>query len=321
MTEQGQRGHGLVPVEVAALRDQYRERREQSLLDAAATAISMNAIIYADTIDYSAFTPQMMEAFSLSNPNSEITDRLASLDFDNSDEVAGFLSNWRGKYFEVLVRDELNSGGQVGDLVLAEGQTAVLAENLSQPGWDLQIVSGTGLPVNELQLKATDSISYVKGAIERYPGIDVLTTDEVAASVIDEAVISSGVSNAELSEDLSEPLDGVLDSPLQDAIETFGMGLPVLLIAGTEGTMWLVGRQTFDSALTKSVDRAVKSGVAMAVGGLVALTGVSVLALPATVVTRLAITRYSVFDELGDRMDADTAKVLMLSEKNPHTGS
>ena len=91
----------------------------------------------------------------------------------------GFLSAWKGKYFEVLVRDELNAGEWVGDIHLEPGQTALLAESAIQPGWDLQIINSDGSVAQELQLKATESLSYVKEALERYPDIGVLTTDEV----------------------------------------------------------------------------------------------------------------------------------------------
>ena len=315
MTEQESSQYGLVRPEIIALRDQYRERREQSLLDAAAAAVSLNMIVHADTVDYDAITPQMKEAFSLAYPNDDLAERFAGLDPDNAAQLTGFMSNWRGKYFEVLVRDELNANGQVGDLVLSDGQSALLATDLSQPGWDLQIVSDTGVTVTEIQLKATDSVSYVKSALERYPDVEVLTTDEVTESIMDAAVLSSGISNAELESDIATPLDGLVDSPFQDAVEAIGMGLPVLLIVGTEGTMWLIGRQTFDRAISRSVDRAVKSGAAMAVGGLVALAGAGLFSVPAAMATRLAFARHGAFSGLSDQVSEDTHRVRLLAKQ------
>ena len=301
-TQKNSESGGLLPTTILAMRDQYRERTEQSLLDAAAAAFSLNSILTADAIDYDAVTPQMREAFSLAFPNDVLEDRLSALDVHDVRGLAGFMSNWRGKYFEVIVRDELNAHGQVGDLILQEGQTAVLASDLSQPGWDLQILSDSGVPVTELQLKATDSLEYVRTALERYPDIDIGSTDEIADALADTSIIASGVENADLSYDLSGPLEHALDTPLQDAIEAFSVGLPVLLIAGTEGTMWLMGRSTFSKAVSRSVDRAVKTGTAMAVGSIVALAGAGVLSLPATVATRLAFSRHAVFSNLRNHI-------------------
>ena len=50
-------------------------------------------------------------------------------------------------------------------------QQARLAQNPNQPGWDLSFEDANGEVVQDLQLKATDSISYVETAKEKYPGI------------------------------------------------------------------------------------------------------------------------------------------------------
>ena len=112
MSQQEINNSGPVPKEIALLRDRYQERREQSLLDAAAAAISLNGIVNGDAINFDQITPQMREAFELSFPNDVLEERLSDLDTADPAELAGFMSNWRGKYFEVLVRDELNSGAR-----------------------------------------------------------------------------------------------------------------------------------------------------------------------------------------------------------------
>ena len=102
------------------------------------------------------------------------------------EELAGFVNGWKGKLFEVDVRDRLNAGEWVGDLHLEPSQTAQLAASATQPGWDLAIYDSHGAVVDQLQLKATDSLAYVKHALEQYPGIHVLTTAEVAQGVEDQ---------------------------------------------------------------------------------------------------------------------------------------
>lgn len=280
MKEQKKSQESLVPPEIIALRDQFRERREQSLLDAAATVVSLNTIIHSDAIDYDVITPQMREAFELAFPNDDLAERLTNLDSDNAAQLTGFMNNWRGKYFEVRVRDELNSTGQVGDLVLSDGQSAVLAPDINQPGWDLMIVSESGVPVSEIQLKATDSVSYVKNALERYPDVEVLTTEAASdsSSVIDSAVDivrtqAINIATDELNSRVSAFANEMEDSPLQDAIEAVGLGLPVLMTVGAGGVMWLTGRQTLGQAVSRSIDQAVESGTTEAVDALLALTG------------------------------------------------
>lgn len=312
MSEQSENSNSLVPSEIAALRDRYVRRRESSLLEAITAATSLNTIVSADAIDYGAITPQMRKAFELSFPNDVLEDRLADLDVGDTAQLAGFMSNWRGKYFEVLVVDELNSGGQVGNLVLSEGRRAVLAVDISQPGWDLQIIDETGAALTEIQLKATGSVSYLKEALEKYPDIDIVATDEAAEAILDESVAASGFDNAALSDDLHEPLDDVIDSPLVDALEAFGAGLPIILITGTEGAAWLVGRQDFASAMERSVSRAVKSGAAIAVGGLLTAAGAGAFAVPATLLARLGMARHGISERLNEQVGRDTDTVRAL---------
>lgn len=64
------------------------------------------------------------------------------------------------------------------------GYTAVLANKATQPGWDFQIKGPDGQVIQQIQLKATDSVDYVKHALERYPGIDVVSTSEVHSHLV-----------------------------------------------------------------------------------------------------------------------------------------
>lgn len=287
----------IVPVEIARIRKAYRERREQTLLDAAAASLSIHSIFGADAIDFDAVTPQMKKSFELAFPSSDLDETLGDMASNASDTqmISGFMNAWRGKHFEVIVRDRLNAGEHVGELTLSSGQTAVLANELSQPGWDLQIINDSGDSISELQLKATDSLSYVKNALERYPDIDVLTTSEVSDQLVSEMVISSDVPNAGLEDELAAPLDAAIDSPIEDVLEGVFQGLPVILIVGTEGAMWLAGRQSVERAFARSKNRLVKTGAAMSVGALVAIAGGGIFSLPATFATRVGISRYESF--------------------------
>src|SRR5690606_11633117 len=177
----------------------YIAKRENTLVDSISGALALNAIFLSDQIDYESITPQMEEAFSLGFPNMEISD-LATM---SSEHLNGVISNWKGKLFEIDVRDKLNNGEIVGDIFLENGQTAFIADKINQPGWDLQILNSDGTIANELQLKATDSLSYVNQAFERYPDIDIISTNEIA--LFNNKLINSGISNSEVEASITEP--------------------------------------------------------------------------------------------------------------------
>jgi hypothetical protein len=92
----------------------YVKDRENTIIDTAGACAAVNAIFLSDQIDFEKITPQMKEAFYLAYPNIDL-DSLSSL---NPEEVSGFISGWKVKYFEVIVRDKLNAGEWVGDLHL-----------------------------------------------------------------------------------------------------------------------------------------------------------------------------------------------------------
>lgn len=277
---------------VADLYTRYIKRREQSLIDAAAAAAAVNALFLADRIDMSQVTPQMEEAFRSAYPNVD----LSSLAERSPAEVHGFLNAWKGKYFEVLVRDELNAGEWVGDIRLDSGQTAVLAQSATEPGWDLQILDPDGSVAQDLQLKATQSLAYVKQALERYPDIHVLTTDEVLEVGGDtvHGIFASGLSDSALEDTIRAPMEGLLDSPLEELVETVLPGLPFVLIAVGEGRKVLMGRKSFQLAMEDGFYRAAKTGAAIGVGALVALLDGGMLSIPASFLTRMGFDRYTV---------------------------
>ena len=135
----------------------YVKGRGASILDAAAATAALNVLAFGDQIDTGAITPQMQEAyrlaFSILATRMTLAERLIELG-DSSDDVRrGFLNSLKGKYFEVIVKDRFNAGLTTGDLVPGLGQTAQLATDPTQPGWDLRIVNADGSTNELLQLK------------------------------------------------------------------------------------------------------------------------------------------------------------------------
>ena len=104
----------------------------------------------------------------------------------------------RGKLFEIKYTDYLNDGR------LPPGYHAEMARVGDRAGWDIAIRDGQGNVDEVLQLKATESAEYIGHALERYPYIDVVSTEEVYSEVtmgdMAEHVINSGISNEELTQ-------------------------------------------------------------------------------------------------------------------------
>ena len=150
-----------------------------------------------------------------------------------------------------------------------------------------------------MQLKATDSLQPISDALTNSPEFRVLATDEGVDQMVDnllnpENVLRSGISNAQLENDVAAPAEALLDSPFEDFVEAVAPGLPFVLIGLTEGTKVLMGRQAFQMAVHRSLERTTKTGAAMAVGGLAVLVGAGVISLPAAFVTRIGIDRYRI---------------------------
>lgn len=144
---------------------------------------------------YEAAYPDLSDTISFE-------DKVRDLD---DEALTGFISGVKGKLFEQKYVEYLNDGN------LPDGYTAVLAESATQPGWDIAIEGENGEIASVLQAKATDSVSYVQDALEKYPNIDVVTTDEVYShlvmSGISENITNGSISNVELVDALENSVD------------------------------------------------------------------------------------------------------------------
>lgn len=298
--------------DIKELYTKFIKNKEQTLIDAAATTVAVNALYLSDVIDYDQITPKMEEAFNLAYPNIGLE---TIIDRDPS-EVLGFLNGWKGKYFEVLVRDELNAGNWIGDVHLDPGQFADIAESVTQPGWDLQIFNDNGSIADAIQLKATNSLSYVQEALERYPDINVLTTSEVFdhSNIITDHIVNSGLSNEDLTNTIHAPMESLFDSDLGEFIEDILPGLPFVIIALTEGRKVMVGKKSFEVAFVNGLERAAKTGLSIGVGALVYALDGGILSLPASFLTRVGFDRVKVTSRVSEKLEKrkSTANQMLL---------
>jgi hypothetical protein len=196
---------------------------------------------------YQAAYPNLSDSISFQERVRELDD----------DALTGFLSGVKGKLFEQKYVEYLNDGN------LPSGYAAVLAESATQPGWDIAIEGQNGEIASVLQAKATDSVSYVQDALEKYPNIDVVTTDEVYShlvmSGISENITNGAISNVDLVDALGNAVDA---SEL-----TMNYAPPVFALAFIAYTSYKDESLTLYQKASSAGDRSGKTYLSYLVGG------------------------------------------------------
>jgi len=249
----------------------YMKANRESLLDIALSVTTAELTLNGGPDDVD---PLLLKAVYDTNPS------LKEAHFFGLDDAAqqGAVNAAKGKYFEYLVVERLNAGDQVGPLVLPDGFRAELAESFTQPGWDLRIVDSHGATAEYLQLKATDSVGYVRDTLERYPHFQILGTHEVANSGL---VLDSGLSNGELTHHAGIAVDAADGSVSELFFDYFSPLMPLVAIASWEGYKVVVGRQSLDAFKMSIARRGQRVVVAKLAGAVVYALDGGLLSIPA----------------------------------------
>ena len=114
--------------------------------------------IIAGKVHESQISPLVIKAFHSHYPHAgDFVDFVRDHKGDAS--LLGFINGIKGKAFELEYLDYLNHGH------LPAGAVAELATSPTQEGWDIAIRDSTGHVIEHLQLKATESMSYIADAI------------------------------------------------------------------------------------------------------------------------------------------------------------
>jgi hypothetical protein len=95
------------------------------------------------------------------------------------DRLKGLVNGVKGKLFELDYAEWLNHGH------LPDGLSAELAHHANNPGWDIAIHDAHGHIDSLLQLKATESLGYVREALATHANIDVVVPHELYEKLID----------------------------------------------------------------------------------------------------------------------------------------
>ncbi|MBM4858161.1 hypothetical protein HYO44_12110 [Vibrio parahaemolyticus] len=126
--------------------------------------------------------------------NGDILEYFAGVD---PDAMSGHISNIKGIVFEQ----------EVVNLLTKQGMDAMLFEATNHPVSDIALMSD-GEIAAEIQLKVTDSVSYINETLAGNSDIPIIVTSEVADSFDSAMVIDSGIDNVVLDDTVSEVLTG-----------------------------------------------------------------------------------------------------------------
>ncbi|WP_301591864.1 hypothetical protein [Sabulicella glaciei] len=113
----------------------------------------------------------------------------------DSGAVRGHINNIKGILFEQEYVEALE----------AAGTHAAMFEATNHPVTDIMVFGGLN-DVSEIQLKATDSVSYVTSAVNEHPEILFAVTSEVATKIGDAVVVNTGIENSALEQAIEEAL-------------------------------------------------------------------------------------------------------------------
>jgi hypothetical protein len=117
--------------------------------------------------------------------------------FDNVDPEAmvGHISNIKGIMFEQEVVTALND----------QGMNAMMFEATNHAVSDIALMRDGDIAA-EIQLKATDSVSYINETLAEHPDIPIIATSEVVSNIDHPMVIDAGIDNAALDTAVTETL-------------------------------------------------------------------------------------------------------------------
>lgn len=270
----------------------YRQFRTTSVIDGAAAATALSI----DQLKAGLIDPLAEKAIHATNPNFN------PWAWHSDAEWQAIVNSAKGKYFEYWVADQLNHGHAVGDLVLPSGYKAVVADSMNQPGWDLRIVDDHGHVQDYLQLKVTNSASYIHEALTRYPDIKILATSDVADHLDNNhMVIDAGMSEDHLRSVIDAGLDHH-DSLLAGFWDHFHPVLPLVVIAGMQLHSVAVGKQSVRDAIEVANARGQRALLTTSVGALAKLLGLGWFSIPAALLAGYWFTGLQTIDQLVGQM-------------------
>ncbi|RPJ68216.1 hypothetical protein DRW07_02065 [Alteromonas sediminis] len=187
-------------------------------------------------------------------PNAEIGQTLASF---NDEQMRGLANNAKGIYHELLYVDNYNTEHT--------DTYAQIHESTNHAGSDVIIRnSTTHETIGEYQLKASSSDAIIRDHFEKYPDIEVLSTDEVSRKIT--GVDSTGISNQDITNEINSTTEALAQGDVTSRVEEAAIAAAVIA-AGREAVLMMNG--DVDSKSGKNIINS--AGVTAASTGVVAL--------------------------------------------------
>lgn len=164
---------------------------------------------------------------------SEIHDYFASVP---PEAIGGHISNVKGIVFEQEVVQALND----------HGLEATLFQQTNHPLTDISVFKDGDL-LEEFQLKATDSLEYIRNTLEENPDIPIIATSEVARYFENNPmIINSGLDNESLTNAVTDILTNT-GSAISDS--TTMVDFVDSADAVTEGVKEFVGESLIEESI------------------------------------------------------------------------
>jgi hypothetical protein len=204
------------------------------------------ALLTQSVIDDSIESQLILDALRRSDlelvdaSESEISSYLSSY---NEEQLKGIANNIKGIYHELLWVEQYNADHS--------DTRAELYEATNQPGADVCIVDvQSGDVIAEYQLKATDSVYYIKEHQIRYTDVEVIATNEVASRM--DGVIAGGYFNEDITSTTGANIDALAANTLADRVLE-SSGLAMTIATGQELLEMLQGKKEFPEAVQSAL--------------------------------------------------------------------
>ena len=165
----------------------------------------------------------VLHAIKRANPDfsnhstSEIGEKLSEFD---ENQLLGFSNNVKGIMHELQFIEIENEDG--------DNITASIFPDTNHKGFDIMLTDEDTGEIVEVQLKATDSTSYINDWFDEYPEGEIFVTEEIAEKM---NLQSSGVSNQKITAETDEYVDKIIDSSETDEFWEYLPYLPTISIA------------------------------------------------------------------------------------------
>lgn len=278
-------------------------------LDACVVGGATLTDVLAGRVAETDLPPELVEAFHAQYPHAGgLVEKIQEL-HDDPEALRGLVSGLKGKLFELEYVDFLNDGH------LPAGHLAELAASPTQAGWDVVIHGPDGSIVEQLQLKATADLQLIHQALERYPDFDIVVPSDVfdAAEVkgyLAGHVVDSGID----LQDVADQVGGAIDTAASAGPDLFPE-MAFLFIAAHFAYQLAQRERSPEAILRAAGRRAVKAGIAGALGGAAAWLAGPAVGVPVSIAARLALSRVEIMADYQRSADERLVRVHAIEAK------